>query len=58
MSYNGEHYSTFMALLQMWGLPMKLAESISKQLANIDNAKQDELIKTLTVELHKRQSSM
>lgn len=31
---------------------MMLAESISKQLAK------DELIKTLTVELHKRQSSM
>jgi hypothetical protein len=56
MAYNSQHYTTFIALLQLWGLPPELAQPISNQLANIDNTQQDELIKTLTVALHKKQS--
>lgn len=49
--------TTFIALLQMWGLPTELAQPISDQLARIDNGMQDQLIKTITVELQKKQAS-
>lgn len=56
MPYNGQHYKTFVALLQLWGLPSALAQPISNQLANIDNTKQDELIELITVQLEKKQN--
>ncbi len=56
MPYNAQHYTTFKALLQLWGLPPELAQPISSQLANIDNTKQDELIELFTVQLEKKQN--
>jgi hypothetical protein len=55
MAYNHQHYETFVALLQFWGLPPEVANLISEQLADIDNDAQDELIKILTTKLHKKQ---
>ncbi|URD49672.1 hypothetical protein [Chroococcidiopsis sp. CCNUC1] len=56
MAFNNQHYYTFTALLQLWGLPSQLVEPISRQLANIDNTQQDELIQLFAVELQKKQS--
>ena len=57
MSYNRQHYTTFVALLQLWGFPSAEADFIGNQLANVDNNVQDQLIEKITVALHKKQNS-
>ena len=56
MAYNDQHFHTFSALLKLCGLPSRLIEPISRQLANIDNTQQDILIQLIAVELQKQQS--
>lgn len=56
MPYNSQHYTTFAALLQLWGLPAAVAQPISSRLANIDNNDQDVLIELIASELQKKQN--
>jgi hypothetical protein len=56
MSYNSQHYRTFLALLQVWGLPEEMASRISSILANADNTEQDKLIEFIAVQLQQKQS--
>lgn len=56
MTYNGQHYKTFTALLQVWGLPEEMASRISNVLAYADNTEQDKLIEFIAVQLQKKQS--
>ena len=55
MPYNSQHYTTFTALLQLWGLPLEVAKPISSRLAYIDNDDQDRLIELIASELQKKQ---
>lgn len=56
MPYNGQHYKTFLALLQIWGLPEEMSCRISSILANADNTEQDKLIEFIAIQLQKKQS--
>lgn len=56
MPYNAQHYTAFVALLRLGGLPPKMAEPIGKQLANLDNNAQDQLIAVMADELQKSKS--
>ena len=55
MAQNRQHYDTFKLLLDFWGLPPSLVEMISLHLSHIDNTQQDELIRLITREIHKKQ---
>lgn len=54
MAYNNRHYTTFIALLDLWGFPPEEAKFISDQLARVDNDAQDQLIEKITVALQKK----
>ena len=56
MTYNNNHYTTFVALLKLWGLRADIAELISTQLYCIDNDAQDNLIAVMTEEFYKTQT--
>ena len=56
MDYNSDHQTTLCSLLQMWGLPSELAQTISGHLSQIDNGQQDRLIRDLVISLQKKQN--
>ena len=56
MINNEQHYTTFIALLKLWGLRPDIAELVSQELASLeDNDAQDKLIAIMTDELQKSQ---
>ena len=51
-----QHQATFIALFKLFGFSKEVSEAIGWQLADINNATQDNLIALLTFELEKRQN--